>query len=349
MGGRRVRPPFLYMLTSATAAQAAPPEASGVGLSTAARGLVLVGATVIVVVVLIATKGYQPAAQATANGLVSGTYFALGAVGLALVFGVLRLVNFAHGDFLTFGAYSALLANAFFNLPIIVATAIAVAATAVLAAVLELAVWRPMRARRAGGLQLLLIAIGLAFVIRNGIQIAAGTEPRTLHVDITSAVSFLGGIRLGTTELAVVVIGLVALVLVAILLSVSRLGKEMRALADNVSLAEVAGIDTGRVIIATWLVAGALAGLAGVLVAAAVGVLTPQFGFQLLLSLFAATILGGIGNAYGALAGGLLLGLAQEWSTLFIDPRWKLAVGFAILILTLLIRPNGLLGRPALK
>jgi len=266
----------------------------------------LVGATAIVVVVLIATKGYQPAAQATANGLVSGTYFALGAVGLALVFGVLRLVNFAHGDFLTFGAYSALLANAFFNLPIIVATAIAVAATAVLAAILELAVWRPMRARRAGGLQLLLIAIGLAFVIRNGIQIAAGTEPRTLHVDITSAVSFLGGIRL-------------------------------------------AGIDTGRVIIATWLVAGALAGLAGVLVAAAVGVLTPQFGFQLLLSLFAATILGGIGNAYGALAGGLLLGLAQEWSTLFIDPRWKLAVGFAILILTLLIRPNGLLGRPALK
>ena len=188
MGGRRVRPPFLYMLTSATAAQAAPSESSGAGLSTAARGLVLVGATAIVVVVLIATKGYQPAAQATANGLVSGTYFALGAVGLALVFGVLRLVNFAHGDFLTFGAYSALLANAFFNLPIIVATAIAVAATAVLAAILELAVWRPMRARRAGGLQLLLIAIGLAFVIRNGIQIAAGTEPRTLHVDITSAV-----------------------------------------------------------------------------------------------------------------------------------------------------------------
>ena len=313
------------------------------------RGLALLGAAAVVVLILIGLKGYQPAAQATANGLVAGTYFALGAVGLALVFGVLRLVNFAHGDFLTFGAYAALLANAFFRLPIIVAAALAVVATALLAAILELAIWRPMRARRAGGLQLLLVAIGLAFVIRNGIQIAAGTEPRELQVDVTSAVSFMGGIRLGTTELAVVLIGLVVLLLVAVLLSASRLGKEMRALADSVSLAEVAGVDTGRVIIATWLVAGGLAGLAGVLVAAAVGVLTPQFGFQLLLSLFAATVLGGIGNAYGALAGGLLLGLAQEWSTLFIDSRWKLAVGFAILILTLLIRPNGLLGRPALR
>jgi neutral amino acid transport system permease protein len=337
------------MLTTASNVEATPPETSGLGLSTGARGLVLLSGAAVVVLVLIAVKGYQPAAQATANGLVAGTYFALGAVGLALVFGVLRLVNFAHGDFLTFGAYAALLANAFFRLPIIVATAIAIAATALLGAILELAIWRPMRARRAGGLQLLLIAIGLAFVIRNGIQIAAGTEPRTLRVDVTSAVSFLGGIRLGTTELAVVLIGLVVLLLVALLLSISRLGKEMRALADNVSLAEVAGVDTGRVIIATWLVAGGLAGLAGVLVAAAVGVLTPQFGFQLLLSLFAATILGGIGNAYGALAGGLLLGLTQEWSTLFIDSRWKLAVGFVILILTLLIRPNGLLGRPALR
>jgi len=324
-------------------------ESSGLGLSTGARGLSLLGGAVAVVLILIALKGYQPAVQATANGLVAGTYFALGAVGLALVFGVLRLVNFAHGDYLTFGAYTALLTQTFFRLPIVVAAAIAILATSLLAGIVEVAIWRPMRARRAGGLQLLLIAIGVAYVMRNGIQIAVGTEPRRLQVDVTSAVSFMGGIRLGSTELTVTLIGLVVLVLVAILLSASRLGKEMRALADNVSLAEVAGVDTGRVIIATWLVAGGLAGLAGVLVAAAVGVLTPQFGFQLLLSLFAATILGGIGNAYGALAGGILLGLAQEWSTLFIDPRWKLAVGFAVLILTLLIRPNGLLGRPALK
>jgi neutral amino acid transport system permease protein len=337
------------MLTRSSRQPRAAGAARGTSFSTAGRGLALLGTAVLVMVILAAVKGYQPALQATADGLVAGTYFALGAVGLALVYGVLRLVNFAHGDFLTFGAYVALMSNTFFRLPIIAATLIAIMATAVLAMALELAIWRPMRARRAGGLQFLLVANGLAFIIRNGIQIVAGTEPRTLSVDITSAVSFFGGIRLGTTELSVVLIGLTVLILVAIMLSASRLGKEMRALADNTSLAEIAGVDTGRVIIATWLVAGALAGLAGVLVAAAVGVLSPQFGFQLLLSLFAATILGGIGNPYGALAGGLVLGLAQEWSTLFIDPRWKAAVGFTILIMTLLLRPNGLLGRPALK
>jgi neutral amino acid transport system permease protein len=215
-------------------------------LGTGSRGVLLAAFAVAVFLALIVVKGYQPAAQATANGLVTGTYFALGAVGLALVFGVLRLVNFAHGDFLTFGAYTALLANVFFRLPVVIATAVAVASTALLAGVLELVLWRPMRARRAGSLQLLLTAIGLAFVIRNGIQLVAGTEPRGLRVDVTSAVSFLGGVRMGTTELTVMVVGLAVLVFVAVLLSVSRLGREMRALADNLSLAEVAGVDTGR-------------------------------------------------------------------------------------------------------
>lgn len=332
-----------------TTLEAPAQEISGTGLGTGARALLLATTVAVVFAFLVLVKGYEAAAQATTNGLVDGTYFALGAVGLALIYGVLRLVNFAHGDFLTFGAYVGLFANVLLNLPIVVATAVAVAATALLAAGLELVLWNPMRARRAGGLQLLLIAIGLAFVIRYAIQIAAGTEPRTLRVDVTSAVSFMGGIRLGTAELGVVLVGLAVLVVVAVLLSVSRIGREMRALADNLSLAEVAGIDTRRVILATWVVAGGLAGLAGILVAAAVGVVSPQFGFQLLLSLFAATVLGGIGNPYGALAGGLVLGLTEEWSTLFIDPRWKLAIGFTILILTLLLRPNGLLGRPALK
>jgi len=318
-------------------------------LSTGSRGLLIVAGAVAAFLVLVVAKGYQAAAQASVNGLVTGSYFALGAVGLALVYGVLRLVNFAHGDFLTFGAYVALLSNTVLGLPIVIAAIISTATTALMAASLELILWRPMRSRRAGHLQLLLITIGLAYIIRNGIQFVAGSQPLSLRVDLTSTVSFLGGIRLGTTELAVMLVGLVVLVLVAVLLSASRLGREMRALADNVNLAEVAGVDTGRVIIATWLVAGGLAGLAGVLVAAAVGVVTPNFGYQLLLSLFAATVLGGIGNAYGALAGGLLLGLIQEWSTLFIDPSWKLAVGFAILILTLLIKPHGLLGQPALR
>jgi neutral amino acid transport system permease protein len=302
-----------------------------------------------VLAVLVVQRGVQATAQAAINGLVTGTYFALGAVGLSLVFGVLRLVNFAHGDMLTFGAYIALLLNVALDLPIAVAVLGSVITTAALGVISELAIWRPMRARRAGALQMLLIAIGLAFVIRNAIQLVAGADPLQLRLDVTTAVALPAGLRVGTVELGVVVVGLSALLGVATVLRFGRLGKEMRALADNLALAEVAGIDTGRVIVTTWLFAGALAGLAGVLSAAAAGVMTPNFGFQLLLSLFAAMVLGGIGNAYGALVGGLLLGFAEEWSTLFIDPRWKLAVGFAILILTLLLRPGGVLGRPALK
>ncbi len=302
-----------------------------------------------VLAVLVVQRGVQATAQAAINGLVTGTYFALGAVGLSLVFGVLRLVNFAHGDMLTFGAYIALLLNVALDLPIAVAVLGSVITTAALGVISELAIWRPMRARRAGALQMLLIAIGLAFVIRNAIQLVAGADPLQLRLDVTTAVALPAGLRVGTVELGVVVVGLSALLGVATVLRFGRLGKEMRALADNLALAEVAGIDTGWVIVTTWLFAGALAGLAGVLSAAAAGVMTPNFGFQLLLSLFAAMVLGGIGNAYGALVGGLLLGFAEEWSTLFIDPRWKLAVGFAILILTLLLRPGGVLGRPALK
>jgi neutral amino acid transport system permease protein len=295
---------------------------------------------------LIAAKGPHDAAQTTVNGIVTGTYFALGAVGLALVFGVLRLVNFAHGDLLTFADYMALLFSATLRVPIVAAMALVTLATSVLAMASELVLWRPMRARRAGSFQLLLITIGLAFVIRNAIQLVAGSLPRTLNVNVTSALTLFGHVRIGRTQLFVVVVGLVALVLVGLLLRMTRTGKEMRALADNLSLAEVSGIDTQRVILVTWALAGALAGLGGVVSAAAIGVMTPNFGWVLLLSLFAAAVLGGLKSAYGALAGGLMLGLVEEWSTMFVDSRWKFAVGFGILIVALLVRPTGLLGRP---
>jgi len=204
--------------------------------------------------------------------------------------------------------------------------------------------WRPMRAKGAGLLQLLLMALGLAFVLRYGIQFVAGSQPRALAVDVTSSVGFLG-LRVGTTQLIVMVVGFAVLVGVGLMLRFTSLGRQMRALADNFDLAEVSGIDTDRVVLAIWVFAAGLAGLAGVLYTAAIGNMTPNLGFFLLLSLFAAVILGGIGNAYGALAGGVLLGLAQEWSTLLIDFRWKLAVGFLVLILVLVVRPQGLFGR----
>lgn len=296
-----------------------------------------------VVIVLAALFGPTASGQATLNGLVAGSYLGLGAIGLTLVFGILRLVNFAHGDFLAAGAYGAIGLSAL-GLPLAIAAPVAMLAVAVLAYGTEMVIWRPMRAARAGTLQLFLTATGLALVIRFSIQFVAGGQPRTLGIDVTSAV-VVGHLRLGLMQAVVLVAGLFAMALVGLMLARTRLGKEMRAYADNSALAEVSGIDTRRIIALTWLLSGLLAGLAGLLYAAAIGTFNPNFGLTLLLSLFAAAILGGIGNAYGALVGGLIIGLSQEWATLFVDPRWKPAVGFAILILTLLLMPQGIFGK----
>src|SRR5919198_5829446 len=237
----------------------------------------------------------------------------------------------------------AYLVNVTWGLPLVAGIAFAMVATALLGVFFERVMWGPMRARRAGLLQLLLMSIGLAFVIRALVQYIWSTDVRILDVNTTATVDFLG-LRIGRTQLIVIAIGFVVLIAVGLMLRNTLLGKRMRALSDNLDLAETAGIDTSRVILYTWLFAGALAGLAGVL-AAAVQDVRPELGFGLLLPIFAAVILGGIGDAFGALAGGIVLGLMVEWSTLVIDFRWKSAVGFAVLIVVLILRPQGIFGR----
>lgn len=292
---------------------------------------------------LAVAEGSTDLAQATINGLVAGNYYALGAVGLTLIFGVLRLVNFAHGEFLTLGAYLMLLFSSF-DMPLIAAAGLGVVATALFSVGLEIGVWRPVRRRGAGELQLLLFALGLAFFMRHAIAFVGGSEDRQTGADVTASVS-VGALRIGRTELFVTLIGISVIVLVAAALRSTSLGKQARALADNIQLAETTGIDTDRVVLVTWAVSGGLAGLAGVFYALPAGAANPNIGFSLILSIFAAVIVGGIGNAYGALAGGLLIGLVQEWSTLLLEPSMKVAVGFAMLILVLLVRPTGLFGR----
>ncbi|HEU5143464.1 MAG TPA: branched-chain amino acid ABC transporter permease, partial [Solirubrobacterales bacterium] len=298
------------------------------------------GVLVLILLALVAGQGLHDVAQSSLNGLTLGTIYALGAVGLTLVYGILKLVNFAHGDFLAFGAYMAYLVNVTWGMPLLAAICFAMAATALLGLLFERLMWRPMRSKGAGFLQLILMSIGLAFVIRSAIQWFWGTEIRTLDVNVTDSVTFLG-LRIGQTELLVVVVGIAVLVAVAAMVRFSLLGKRMRALSDNLDLAETAGIDTRRVILYTWLFAGALAGLAGVLSGALTN-LRPELGFELLLPIFAAVILGGIGNPFGALTAGLVLGVVIEWSTLVVEPRWKVTFGFVALIIALVIRPEGI-------
>jgi neutral amino acid transport system permease protein len=302
-----------------------------------------VGVIVVIFVALVAGEGLHDVAQTGLNGLSLGAIYALGAVGLTLVYGILKLVNFAHGDFLTFGAYMAYLVNVTWGAPLVVAIFWAMLMTALLGILFERLLWGPMRAKQAGLLQLLLAAIGLAFLLRAVVQWFWGTEIRTLDVNATSSVEILG-LRIGQTELIVVIVGMIVLVAVGVMLRMTLLGKRMRALSDDLELAETAGIDTRRVILWTWIFAGALAGLAGVM-AASVTSLYPEMGFELLLPIFGAVVLGGIGDAFGALAAGVVIGVMTEWSTLIIEARWKTAVGFLVLLIVLIVRPQGIFGR----
>jgi neutral amino acid transport system permease protein len=193
-------------------------------------------------------------------------------------------------------------------------------------------------------MQLLLLSIGLAFVIRNLILFEWGGQPRSLDVDNLQSWNPFGGVRITAIQLTVILTAGVVIVLVALMLKTTLIGKTMRALSDSFDLAEVSGVNTRRLVTYTWLLAGGLAGLAGVL-AAIYTTLTPNLGFLLLLSIFAAVVLGGIGDAYGALIGGFVLGLVQEWSTNFLEPTWKEAIGFLVLIIILLVRPQGIFGR----
>lgn len=298
---------------------------------------------VIVMVALGLSQGWQELAQTTINGIVAGNYFALGAVGLTLIFGVLRLVNFAHGEFLTFGAYMLILGEAL-GLPLVLAAVFGIIVTAVLGLALEVALWRPVRRRGAGELQLLLLALGLAFFMRNAIGFVAGPEDRSTGADVTVGVH-IGSLLIGRVALIVTVVGIGVIILTAVALRFTSLGRQARALADSIQLAETTGINTDRVVLITWAVSAGLAGLAGIVYALPAGTVNPNLGFSLILSIFAAAVVGGVGNAYGALAGGMLIGLVQEWSTLVLAPQLKVAVGFAALILALLLRPNGLFGR----
>lgn len=287
--------------------------------------------------------------QLLVNGLVTGSIFAVAAIGISLIYAILRLINFAHGDYLTFGAYGALLVNSGLGGNLIVSTAAAMLAGAGLSVALEFAIWRPMRRRRANLFGLLITGIGLAFVLRHLILMVASAEPRRFDVDVFQVYE-VAGVRFSQSQLVAVVISSIAIVAMALVLARTTLGKAMRALSDNADLAAISGIDVDRIVVYTWIFAGALAGLGGVLAGLIQVSFTPNIGFLLLLPIFSAVVLGGIGSAYGALVGGLVLGVATElstWDALAggVSPVYKQVVAFAVLIVVLLVRPEGVLGR----
>jgi branched-chain amino acid transport system permease protein/neutral amino acid transport system permease protein len=278
-------------------------------------------------------------AQLLVYGLVLGGIVALGAVGVSLLFGILRFAHFAHGDMMTLGAYAALIFTGTLGLPMAVAFPGALALTAGVAVALDRLVYR--RLRRNAPVVLLFASFGVALMLRAAVQLAWG--PDTLVYD--PAISFpwrIGGLRIKPDHVVILAGTALLVLLLSLFLQRTRAGKAMRAMADNPELARISGIDTERVVVWTWLLGGALAGAGGVFLAIDTR-LVPLLGWNILLPVFAAAILGGIGKPYGAILGGLVIGVATEMSTLVIEPVYKPAVAFTIIVAMLIWRPTGLL------
>jgi neutral amino acid transport system permease protein len=278
-------------------------------------------------------------AQLIANGIAVGSIIALAAVGLTLTYGILRLANFAHGDFMTLGAYVTWLANTN-GVNIWISTLVGIIGTVLAMLVAEFLLWRPMRESRATATTLIIISIGLALFLRNGIIFIWGAGNQSYDLPIVRAIDIFG-VKVAFYRIIVVALAIVAIAALHFLLQNTKIGKAMRAVADNIDLARVSGINVERVVIWTWVITGTLTALGGTMYGLITAV-RPNMGWFLILPMFASVILGGIGNPYGAILGALVIGLAQELSVPLLGSEYKLGVALVAMVLVLLARPQGL-------
>ncbi|BAT52874.1 inner-membrane translocator [Nostoc sp. NIES-3756] len=277
--------------------------------------------------------------QLIVNGIAVGSIIALAAVGLTLTYGILRLSNFAHGDFLTLGAYLTLLVNSF-GVNIWLSMIVAVVGTVGAMLLSETLLWSRMRSIKANSTTLIIISIGLALFLRNGIILIWGGRNQNYNLPITPALD-ISGVKVPQNQLLVLALAVLSIGALHYLLQNTKIGKAMRAVADDLDLAKVSGIDVEKVIFWTWLIAGTVTSLGGSMYGLITAV-RPNMGWFLILPLFASVILGGIGNPYGAIAAAFIIGIAQEVSTPLLGSQYKQGVALLIMILVLLIRPKGL-------
>lgn len=286
--------------------------------------------------------------QLLINGSVTGSILALAAVGISLVYGVLKLVNFAAGDYLTFGAYTAFVFNYTLKLPLFLSILVSMVAVSLLGIILDLAVWRQLRKNKAGQLAHFLTAIGIAFILRQAISFGFGADNKQYRIDLTKVYRF-SGVYISYAQVIVLSCSIGGVILFALFLARTNLGKQMRAYSDNPTLASVSGVNVEKIVIIVWIINGLLGAMAGVFQGLTQASFTVDMGWQLQLSIFAAVVLGSIGSAYGALIGGFLLGVLMELSTWSgfhggLAGGYKPIVAFFVLVFVLLFRPQGIFG-----
>ena len=279
--------------------------------------------------------------QLILNGIIAGSIYALFAVGLTMVYGVFRFINFAHGELIALGAYFALLfTQTLFSLPIYYAVLPALVLTIAIGLAQERYVYRPLR--HGNRISLLIASIGLSYLLRNAIRIIWGSDLMTYGLKPTRGLAF-AGLSITGTQISMMAAAVLFLGGLYFLFTRTMLGKSLRAVADNMELAVIMGINMKRVSLTVWSLASVFAGVGGILLALDTN-LEPLMGLTNMIKAFAAMLLGGAGNVWGALLGGLFIGIAENVGVAFVSPGYKDFISFAIIILVLLFRPKGLFG-----
>ena len=278
------------------------------------------------------------------NGLQTGSIFALVALGYSMVYGIIMLLNFAHGDIIMIGAYTTFYAMTTFHLHPVFSLVLAACVSTVLGVVIEKVAYTPLRS--APRLSLLITAIGISFLLENGAQLLFGADTKSMDVIVPGSVSFLGT-TVSYAAILTIVVTLLAMAALTFLVQRTRLGKAMRAVSEDMGAAELMGISLNKTISFTFAVGSALAGIGSVLYLCAYPQASPTMGSMLGLKAFVAAVLGGIGSIPGAMIGGFAIGLLEAVVTAVGLSVWKDGVVFAVLIVVLLCRPTGILGHKA--
>lgn len=298
--------------------------------------------------------------QAIMDGLIAGSMIGLGAVGITLTYSILRFANFAHGELISSGAYFALMAASALGAllggltaplgPFSFGWALPIAAVAafvlngLLALVIDWLLFGRLRHQRATIIILVMASFGAALTLRSLLEFIFTSNPAYYSRALQIAMPLGGGLRATPDQLLSLAVAAVLVAAVHLMLTRTPIGRSMRAVSENPQLAGVVGIEVRQVIRVVWLLGAGLAAVAGVTAGLLVQI-RPQMGFDLLLPLFAAAILGGIGSVPGAMLAGLIVGLSEAIAVQVVGAEWRAAVAFVILVAVLLIRPQGLFGR----
>jgi len=286
--------------------------------------------------------------QLIINIIISASLYALVAFGFTLIYSTTRFFHFAHGIVFTSAAYFVYALYIFLKLPFALSVGLAILLSAGLGCLIDRAIYRPLRQRKSSSLVLLLASLGVYIVLQNLISLFFGDDTKSIRSGVVKEGLNVFGARITPIQITIIAVSIILLIGLVLLLKRTKLGKAIRAVSDDPELSSICGIDSERIILYVFAIGSALAGVAGILVALDVD-MNPTMGIRFLMLGVVAVIIGGVGSITGTALGALLLGMAQHLGVWKISSQWQDAIAFAILLIFLLFRPEGFLGKKIKK